>query len=285
MAQEKKKLDSTGYWTFICNPQKWAIDDFLKSGKVNDYFAIRESDKDSFNIGDFGVIRVGVDNRTLAQLNGKQKLRPGIYAIVEITGEPRLMTSPDSLWYEDEDNEKARFRVPIKYLHNLLDEPIYLDELYQLGITYDKFLKDGFQGSSIPLTTQTFHDIMNILQSSSSAQEVPYADTLKEGSVKSVFVNKYERNPLARDRCLEVHGYTCEVCDFDFEDTYGEIGKHFIHVHHLVPLSEIGEEYEIDPVDDLVPVCPNCHAMLHRKNPPYTVEEMIEIMVNANRRS
>lgn len=54
MAKEKKKLDTTGYWTFICNPQKWAIDDFLKSGKIKDHFAIRESDKDSFKIGDFG---------------------------------------------------------------------------------------------------------------------------------------------------------------------------------------------------------------------------------------
>ncbi|MFY3791127.1 EVE domain-containing protein [Ureibacillus sp. MALMAid1270] len=283
MAKEKKKLDSTGYWTFICNPQKWAIDDFLKSGKVDDYFAIRESDQYSVKIGDLGVIRVGVDNRTLAQLNGKQKLRPGIYAIVEITGAPTLMATPDGHWYEEEDNEKARLRVPIKYLHNLLEKPIYLDEMQDLGISYDYFLKNGFQSSSIPLTADTFHDIMTILQSSSSAQQVSYADTLKEGSVQSVFVNKYERNPLARERCLEVHGYLCAVCDFDFEETYGEIGKNFIHVHHLVSLSDIGEEYEIDPVEDLVPVCPNCHAMLHRKNPPYTVQEMIEIMVNARR--
>lgn len=60
----------------------------------------------------------------------------------------------------------------------------------------------------------------------------------------------------------------------DFEAAYGEVGKGFIHVHHVVPISSIGKEYELDVEKDLVPVCPNCHYMLHRKDPPYTVEEM-----------
>lgn len=58
---------------------------------------------------------------------------------------------------------------------------------------------------------------------------------------------------------------------------YGEIGRGFIHVHHKVPLSSIGKEYELDPIKDLVPVCPNCHAMLHRKEPPYDVNDLKEL--------
>lgn len=53
---------------------------------------------------------------------------------------------------------------------------------------------------------------------------------------------------------------------FDFEKTYGEHGMGFIHVHHLRPLSSLGEGYLVDPETDMVPLCPNCHAMVHRGN-------------------
>lgn len=90
-------------------------------------------------------------------------------------------------------------------------------------------------------------------------------DRIFEGAKQQVTVNRYERNPIARRQCLEIHGYNCSVCEMNFEKTYGEIGKEFIHVHHLVPLHEINEEYAVNPETDLIPVCPNCHAMLHRK--------------------
>ena len=68
------------------------------------------------------------------------------------------------------------------------------------------------------------------------------------------------------------------VCGKDFEEQYGSIGKGFIHVHHLTPISSIGKEYKLNIDKDLVPVCPNCHYMLHRKDPPYTPEELKEIL-------
>ena len=114
--------------------------------------------------------------------------------------------------------------------------------------------------------------------------EVHEADVYNEGAVMQVTVNRYERNRDARDRCIESKGCKCAVCGMDFEQTYGSIGKGFIHVHHLVPISSIGEEYVIDPINHLVPVCPNCHNMLHRKEPPYTPEELKEIISKANSR-
>ncbi len=62
---------------------------------------------------------------------------------------------------------------------------------------------------------------------------------------------------------------------FNLGEQYGEIGQGFIHVHHLKQLSDVGEGYEVDPVADLRPVCPNCHAMLHRNNPPLSIDELI----------
>lgn len=105
-------------------------------------------------------------------------------------------------------------------------------------------------------------------------------DKLYEGALVKVMANKYERNQKARKECVAKKGYKCLVCGCDFEKAYGEIGKGFIHVHHVVPISSIGQEYELNVDTDLVPVCPNCHYMMHRKDPPYTVEEMKEIMLS-----
>ncbi|GAD78826.1 HNH endonuclease [Vibrio ezurae] len=99
-----------------------------------------------------------------------------------------------------------------------------------------------------------------------------------EGTTVSVKVNRFERNLKARVACIGHHGVTCKVCDINFNYTYGRIGTGFIHVHHVKPLSEINQEYIVDPVNDLVPVCPNCHSMLHRKTPPYTILELKKIM-------
>ena len=81
-------------------------------------------------------------------------------------------------------------------------------------------------------------------------------------------------NPKAHAACIERHGHSCAVCGFDFARVYGTLGEGFIHVHHVVPIGKIGERYQIDPMADLIPVCPNCHAMIHRTEPPLTVEQL-----------
>jgi len=103
---------------------------------------------------------------------------------------------------------------------------------------------------------------------------VEILEELFEGVKRTVIVNLYERNPKARKQCIEHWKAICAVCRFDFEDFYGEIGKGFIHVHHLTPVSQIGELYQVDPINDLIPVCPNCHSMIHRYEPPLTVDEL-----------
>ncbi len=100
------------------------------------------------------------------------------------------------------------------------------------------------------------------------------ARNFTEGMKKKITVKTYERNPRAKVECIKHYGVLCTVCGFDFEKIYGEIGKDFIHVHHIIPLSEIGKKYELDPIKDLRPVCPNCHAMLHKRKPSFTVKEL-----------
>ena len=95
-----------------------------------------------------------------------------------------------------------------------------------------------------------------------------------EGAARIISVNAYERNPEARLRCIKKYGPTCCICQFDFGEVYGEVATGYIHVHHLRPLSEIGVKYVVNPERDLRPVCPNCHAVLHRRDPPYNIDEV-----------
>jgi len=95
-----------------------------------------------------------------------------------------------------------------------------------------------------------------------------------EGATRLVSVNAYERNLKARKACLNHYGFDCSVCGFNFAEEYGDIGEGFIHVHHLKDLATVGGEYEVDPIKDLRPVCPNCHAMLHVETPAMSIERL-----------
>ena len=110
-----------------------------------------------------------------------------------------------------------------------------------------------------------------------SPQHVTRGD-FYEGAVRRVLVNAYERNRAARQACISHHGLACAVCGLQFKQRYGALGAGFIHVHHVVPLSELGPNYKLDPVRDLRPVCPNCHAMLHRQRPPLSIEDLCRVI-------
>ena len=108
----------------------------------------------------------------------------------------------------------------------------------------------------------------------SSPEEIIEPEKYFEGALKRISVNIYERNPKARNECIEYYGLKCFICSFDFKKVYGEIGEGFIHVHHLKSISEIGKEYSLDPIKDLRPVCPNCHSMIHRKQSALSIDEV-----------
>jgi hypothetical protein len=95
-----------------------------------------------------------------------------------------------------------------------------------------------------------------------------------EGARRRIAVNAYERDRKARHLCLVYHGTRCVCCDLDMGERYGPVAEGFIHAHHLVPLSAIGHAYVLDLIADLRPACPNCHAVIHLKDPPYSVDEV-----------
>jgi hypothetical protein len=108
--------------------------------------------------------------------------------------------------------------------------------------------------------------------------EIPSGSAFSEGSVRRVVVNRYERDPQARLACIEAHGTNCCICGFGFGAVYGPEAEGYIHVHHIRPLSEVGGEYVVDAVEDLRPVCPNCHAVLHLDGRCRTIEEVRQLL-------
>ncbi|MEN2752626.1 HNH endonuclease [Psychrobacter sp. FBL11] len=95
-----------------------------------------------------------------------------------------------------------------------------------------------------------------------------YQDSLEsfsEGKKSKRYVTTYERNPKYREQAIAIHGNSCSACGFNFGDFYESYAEGFIHVHHIVPVSEFEVPKEIDPETDLIPLCANCHSVVHRK--------------------
>ncbi len=184
---------------------------------------------------------------------------------------------PDAAWSMQVDVE-TRARVTDAHLEQLgaeLGDRLLFTTLPGGGATVEVLkAREGFEAASPDEDAP---------EPFSLPDELEEGQTYIEGAARQVTLNAYERDPRARRDCLRHHGTDCSVCGFSFAKTFGEIGEGYIHVHHLTPLSEVRGEYELDPVKDLRPVCANCHAMLHRRKPPYSIEELRGI-IGARRR-
>lgn len=143
--------------------------------------------------------------------------------------------------------------------------------------TSDPFI---FRGTGHVVQIENTTPVKVIWSLESNSNTVIYGDeavidqSFVEGNKIQLTVNIYERDRDARNACLDYYGLSCIICKFNFEKKYGEIGKGFIHVHHLKPLSEIGVDYKVDPIKDLRPVCPNCHSMIHLNKKARSIEDI-----------
>lgn len=133
----------------------------------------------------------------------------------------------------------------------------------------DIILADGIRTIKLTLVFDAF---------SLANDELQEATNLTEGSMRYTFGRRFERNPRLRSECINHHGTDCKICGFRFEEVYGDLGLNYCHVHHISPLSEVGESHTVCPKTDLIPVCPNCHAMLHKTKPALTPDQLREIL-------
>ena len=113
-------------------------------------------------------------------------------------------------------------------------------------------------------------------------EEIISSYDYSEGATTKINVNSYERDPRARKACIKHHGYRCKTCEMSFKETYGPLADKIIHVHHIKPLHKRKKEYKVNPIKDLIPLCPNCHAVIHSKAIPYTLKQ-IENMIRSSK--
>jgi 5-methylcytosine-specific restriction protein A len=143
---------------------------------------------------------------------------------------------------------------------------------------------DNLMGSGVQLSSDDARDLIQLWSSSTPPIYPEEESPLVEGGLVSVRVNRYERNPRARAACLAHHGSACVVCGFHGGSVFGQAGEGLIHVHHLMEVSRRKGPYVVDPIRDLVPVCPTCHAMIHARRPPYTPAEVRAMRPRRNTR-
>jgi len=249
-------------WIVPSNPN---IYDVVASFEKNGFIDWRQN-KNKFEVGDIVYLYI---SRTDKKVMFK--------AIVEKVDIPSSEVSEDKeFWTNEEEYNKE---IQTNYFRIRLLEQTDREEL-----SYE-FLKDNGLKGAIQSPRRLDDNLASYIEKYFKLESSTYPDSdipenFYEGAVKTVTVNKYERNPIARKKCIEYHGCECSVCGLSFEKMYGKLGKDFIHVHHIVPLNTIGEEYEVDYKTDLIPVCPNCHAMLHRKveGQYYSVDELKSIV-------
>src|SRR5690606_16292817 len=98
----------------------------------------------------------------------------------------------------------------------------------------------------------------------SSLREISNQSAFNEGFRREIVVNKRERDPKLVKKAREYYGTQCYACGFDFGSFYGEHREGFIEIHHKKPVSQMEDEGETTLLEDVVPLCSNCHRMIHR---------------------
>lgn len=203
-----------------------------------------------------------------------------------IEGDRGLIFSRD--WVIDRKGRKPKGFEQSKEHIKLVEEQSYRLFTFTMHYSEGPLDDDGIsmpkiEGFEEKLTQKTLHQengswyVFDGAVPPKIAEEIENV-TYSEGAPVTIVLNKYERDPAARRACLAHYGYRCQGCEFDFEMAYGSRGAEYIHVHHLVALGETKAERIVDPISDLVPVCPNCHAIIHRSAKMMTIPELKKIL-------
>lgn len=165
-------------------------------------------------------------------------------------------------WIDIDEYEKSKggYYARLKLLEQVCTERLCLDALKKHGLSAAPQGPIKINAALHSYIDSYFDDFYT----DGIFPEVVQNEKCHEGHIRSVKVNVYERSSIAREKCIEYHGLCCSICGLNFGDEYGKLGNGFIHVHHMRPLHTIRKDYVVDYKNDLIPVCPNCHAMIHR---------------------
>ncbi|MFC5066549.1 EVE domain-containing protein [Flaviflagellibacter deserti] len=267
------------YWVFVCNPAKWAIDRFLSDGIDVDSWGVRPSDQYKFKPGQLGIVRVGVDRRSVAKRGGASPLEPGIYALCEVESEAFPGTgASDAYWTEGAEREPGWPTVPIRYLRKYLTGPLSIERLRRERPGLSHLLLNGHQAASFPIPADDFQAVLALLNE--DAEELPSPttppvdtpDKLAEleqrymnasPEVKTRVSKGIERGPIGA-AVKRANGYRCQLCEGLGLNSIGfkkRNGEPYVEAHHVMPVSkrQIGSL----SATNVVTLCANHHREVH----------------------
>ncbi len=251
---------------FAWNPKKWE----WKEGELTKQVlkvAATGSAEDSWSCGNRKDLPIG-SRHFLIRLGKEPR---GIVGSGQTTTDPEVGPHWDAALARQ---GKEALYVDLKFDFLSKEPLIAWDELHERPYSSVSW---GIQASGVLIPDSVANELEQLWKRRTGGldpilpEEIPPNETYAEGTRRNVVLNAYERNPQARAACIAHFGHRCAVCDMLMEERYGPIVAEFIHVHHTVPLAEVGKGYRVNPKKDLRPVCPNCHAVIHRRKPPLTI--------------
>jgi 5-methylcytosine-specific restriction protein A len=270
-----KDIPKPNAYLFVWNPKIWPWDSLEQDIQ---YLKINGKVSDKWSCKSHKTIKPG-DRVFLAKVGSDPR---GIFASGIVSSMPFL--SKDRI-----DRSKTINCVSIDFdvlLNPKKEQILKLESLKEGNLSKQLWMS---QSSGISIRQELIAELEDIwfnFLNSNKIKHNPFISSkndddrsYNEGKSNQVIQTIYERNPAARKKCIEYYGYSCSVCNFNFENHYGEIGKNYVHVHHLKLIAKAEKEYEVDPIKDLRPVCPNCHAMLHKQNPPFKIEYLNSLII------
>lgn len=276
-------------WIFQGNPKVFNIDGYV-TNRRQIWWSLRQTHYEK-------KVQLG-DEVYLWRSDGGRKGSGGILAKTIVIGLPTIRTNEDAreYWYTD-DWKTLSLAVCLEIEEVRLHEGF----LKRVELNNNSVLKDMLIFRFSQQTNYLLEEIhaqelrhlwneygvnkvdAGILAKDIEAEEVENNESMAEGKVISYYGKRYERDLNNRKRAIEIHGYSCVVCGFNFEAQYGDRGRDFIEVHHVKPLFELDGEKEIDPRTDLVPVCANCHRMIHRRYDNVLSIDQLKVIVKKER--
>ncbi len=266
------------YWVFVCNPKKWAIDRFLEQRIERDTWGVRPADTEKFSPGQLGIIRVGVDQRSAAERDGRPPLESGIYALCEVESTAFAGTGANGeFWSDGAGREPGWPTVKLRYLRSYLSNPLSISRLRREKPGLSKLLLDGFQAASFPITPDDFRSVMQLL--GEDLDGLPCGDEKAEApdeladlerryiaaspEVKTRISKYIERGPVGA-AVKRANGHKCQICEalglhpIGFTKTNGDP---YVEAHHVMPVSK-GEVGSLS-ASNIMTVCANHHRQLH----------------------
>ena len=296
--QEASTVSEQPYWVFVCNPKKWNIDRFLERRIEHDTWGVRDSDASRFAPGQLALVRVGVDERSVAMRQGRPALEAGIYAVCEVESEAFMAQgAADEDWNPGEKPKSPRPTVGIRYLRTFSGNPLTIKRLREEQSQLNHLILHGFQGRSFPISAADFHTIIRLLEveiDTLPSPEGPNVTAAKlaelekkylraNPEVKERFSQTVERGPIGSFLKKAV-GFKCQICDAlgSAPTTFIKpSGEPYVEAHHVMPVSKL--QIGSLAASNVMILCANHHRQLHYGGIAMTInEKSFDFVVNGN---